>query len=249
MAEVQQQQPVIATERNREVARLYRVHSTVCEMLADRGYELRANNNQQQQNADAAGGVGGHQQDDGNWLIARDLKSFTQKVLDPAGGPLLRQQLNFVCSRTAETGERRSILVWYEPNDIKSDVIKTVIQNAESYEVHSVLIVCAAKIQPIARTYVETSNREGIAAQIELFPEDHLVVNITRHELVPKHEPLTLEETKKVLEAFALNVSMLPRLLATDPVALYFGLKRGQVVKITRKSETAGQYVTFRQVV
>jgi DNA-directed RNA polymerases I, II, and III subunit RPABC1 len=84
---------------------------------------------------------------------------------------------------------------------------------------------------------------------LEFFNLKELIVNITKHELVPKHELLNDDDLRALLERYGCKVSQLPKVLVSDPVAKYYGLKRGQVVKILRKSETAGTYVSYRYVI
>ena len=80
---------------------------------------------------------------------------------------------------------------------------------------------------------------------MKFFKENDLIVNITHHELVPKHLKLNREE-KELLTRYRLKESQLPRIQREDPVARYLGLKRGEIVKIIRRSETSGRYASYR---
>ncbi|MEE6487488.1 hypothetical protein FKM82_014917 [Ascaphus truei] len=64
---------------------------------------------------------------------------------------------------------------------------------------------------------------------LEQFLQQELLINITEHELVPEHVVMTKDEVTELLARYKLRESQLPRIQAGDPVARYFGLKRGQV--------------------
>lgn len=74
-------------------------------------------------------------------------------------------------------------------------------------------------------------------------------VEITRHSLVPKHELLSAKEKEELLKNYGISLRQLPRILENDAMVKFLNAKVGDVIKITRKSETAGETVYYRVVI
>ena len=72
--------------------------------------------------------------------------------------------------------------------------------------------------------------------------------DILEHELVPTHVILSESEKKKVFKALDFEQELLPKIKSDDPVAKAIDAKRGDVLEITRRSPTAGTFVTYRLV-
>jgi len=73
--------------------------------------------------------------------------------------------------------------------------------------------------------------------------------DILKHTLVPHHEILSEEDVEKLLKTYKIKKEDLPQMLVTDPVAKAIGAKDGDIVKIVRKSPTAGTSISYRLVV
>ena len=76
-----------------------------------------------------------------------------------------------------------------------------------------------------------------------------ITINIFENELVPKHEILSEEEKKELLKRLGIKEKELPKILESDPAARALGAKKGDVIKITRKSPTAGKCYYYRLVI
>jgi DNA-directed RNA polymerase subunit H len=72
--------------------------------------------------------------------------------------------------------------------------------------------------------------------------------DILKHKLVPDHVVLSKSEVKKVIKKLDIHPEQLPKIKIDDPVAKAIGAKPGDVLKITRKSQTAGKFITYRLV-
>ncbi|EMS18970.1 DNA-directed RNA polymerases I, II, and III subunit RPABC1 [Rhodotorula toruloides NP11] len=210
----------MADEAERETARLFRVSRTAHELVRDRGYAI----------ADEE--------------IGMSLDDFKQQYA--AGGTAIdKAKINF--SAAKEGAPEEQIYIFYAEE--ASVGIKTMrkcvefIDILESQKIPRGILIYKTSMTPSANKVITAMAQQFT---IEAFQESELLVNITHHVLVPKHEVLKPEDKKLLLQKYRLKDTQLPRIQLHDPVARYYGLKRGQVVKITRPSETAGRYVSYR---
>jgi len=66
---------------------------------------------------------------------------------------------------------------------------------------------------------------------------------------VPEQVIMKDDEKKELLERFKIKPLQLPKILTTDPVVKAIGAKEGDILKIIRKSPTAGTSEYYRIVV
>ncbi len=85
--------------------------------------------------------------------------------------------------------------------------------------------------------------------KVELLPKSFPVFDIFEHALVPFHEILSEKEKNQLLTQYKIKPYQMPQIKSGDPAVKAIGAKPGDVLKITRKSTTAGEHITYRYVV
>lgn len=69
------------------------------------------------------------------------------------------------------------------------------------------------------------------------------------HFLVPMHIKLLQKEKDELLKKYHITLKELPKIFINDPAIRHLDIKDNDVIKITRKSPTAGTTVFFRGVI
>ena len=84
---------------------------------------------------------------------------------------------------------------------------------------------------------------------VELLPKSFPVFDIFEHALVPRHEILTEKEQTQLLAQYKIQPYQMPQIKSADPAVKAIGAKPGDVLRIIRKSSTAGEHIAYRYVV
>eukprot|EP00746_Dinoflagellata_sp_MGD_P150013 gnl/MRDRNA2_/MRDRNA2_81966_c0_seq1.p1 gnl/MRDRNA2_/MRDRNA2_81966_c0~~gnl/MRDRNA2_/MRDRNA2_81966_c0_seq1.p1 ORF type:complete len:219 (-),score=53.41 gnl/MRDRNA2_/MRDRNA2_81966_c0_seq1:80-736(-) len=214
-----------------EATKLWRVRKTVFEMLNDRGWVvgdnyLKESREELEANLNAARAEGAGRE---RFVIIVNKKGEQQQGSD------------------YNPKEHRLIVFFPEENKrVGVKPIRILAEKMDERKIKEAILVVRQPLTPLAHSAI---NEAMVKMRIEVFHENELIINITRHELVAEHIPLNEKEKQALLDRYQMKPTQLPRIQVVDPVARYFGLRRDEVVKIIRPSETAGRYVTYRLVV
>ena len=79
-------------------------------------------------------------------------------------------------------------------------------------------------------------------------------INVMLHELVPEHTLLSEKEANEVIKQLKISADQLPKIRKDDPVLKILEMvegeiSEGRIVRIKRKSESAGVSIVYRMVV
>ncbi|XP_040273515.1 LOW QUALITY PROTEIN: DNA-directed RNA polymerases I, II, and III subunit RPABC1 [Bufo bufo] len=206
-----------------ETYRLWKIRKTIMQLCHDRGYLVT--------------------QDELDQTLDEFKAQFGDK---PSEGRPRRNDLYSVVAHNDDPTDQMFVFSLVEEPKVGIKTIKMYCQRRQEENITRAIIVVQQGMTTSAKQSLVDMAPKYI---LEQFLQQELLINITEHEvMVPEHVVMTKDEVTELLARYKLRESQLPRIQAGDPVCKIFGLKRGQVVKIIRPSETAGRYITYRLV-
>eukprot|EP00730_Choanoeca_flexa_P014567 TRINITY_DN6412_c0_g1_i2.p1 TRINITY_DN6412_c0_g1~~TRINITY_DN6412_c0_g1_i2.p1 ORF type:complete len:244 (+),score=17.18 TRINITY_DN6412_c0_g1_i2:48-734(+) len=218
--------------------RLWKVWTTLKQMCHDRGYRVT----REMMEMSFEDWKAAHGEKTRSLLLALGVDQF---MLISGFG--CRKELSFPVQKLDDDADQM-IVFFAEEKDVGTPTIKSLYARCREDACFRAIIVYQNKVAPMARRNIDILLTEDPPYIFEPFSEAELVFNVTRHMLVPLHEVLTPQEKDQLLRRYNVTEQNLPCMQRVDPIARYFGLRKGQIVRIVRSSKTAGRYVTYRIV-
>ena len=140
--------------------------------------------------------------------------------------------------------EKQKALIWCIPGERTVGIafINRLQKAMKEADVERGMIITSGRYTHAAKVNAKKKN-------IELLPRIFPAFNIFEHELVPKHEILTSKEREQLLTQYKVQPYQLPQIKASDPAVKIIGAKPGDILRVIRKSSTAGEHIAYRYVV
>ena len=140
--------------------------------------------------------------------------------------------------------EREDALVWCVPGESTVGIasINRLQKAMKDAEVERGIIVTDGR-------YTHAVKQGAKKRKIELLPKTFPAFDLFEHDIVPLHKILEEEEKQQLLSKYRVHPYQLPQVTSSDPAVKAIGARPGDILRIIRKSPTAGEHVAYRYVV
>ena len=130
------------------------------------------------------------------------------------------------------------------------DIEKTIKELYKVSEINNIcLLVILTQQVKINTQILEKKISEKInIPHIQVFQYNNLLFNISKHNLLPKSIRVISDtgEIKQICELKNIEKTQLPKILITDPVSYFYGIRKGQLFEFKRPSRNTGEYIYYR---
>jgi DNA-directed RNA polymerase subunit H len=94
----------------------------------------------------------------------------------------------------------------------------------------------------------DSGEKDRRKLRVSFFSVPMLVINPMKHMLVPKHEIVPAEKHKELMDSmYITSKSKFPEIkFHVDPIARCIGAVPGDIIKITRPSQSSGEAIVYR---
>lgn len=157
-----------------EVRRAFKIRKTVLEMLYDRGYNVE------------------------KIEIDAKLEDFKAQFC-PDGNNVNREQMH-LCKAKRNNPADKIMVFFPEEAKVGATPLKAIYDQMKKEDVYHSILVAREGLTSFTKQGVVKMAAETIPRIVEVFCDKELLVNITKHMLVPKHTVLTKSEKAQLLE-------------------------------------------------
>jgi DNA-directed RNA polymerase subunit H (RpoH/RPB5) len=145
--------------------------------------------------------------------------------------------------REPDTGKEETIVVRIPEKEVVGvKVLRDYAKFSKDQGIDHAILLSRQK-------YTHYARKEAREEGIEIFSTNFPFFNLFEHALVPNHAFASKEEVERIQARYSIEVTQLPKITENDPAAQLLGAKPGQVLRITRSSPTAGEFIGYRLVV
>jgi len=209
---------------------LFKSRQTILELLEDRGYPNVSSKK----------------------MNLGSFKKWAKEVCGKEDFQRTNKEYNIVKEEMTftEEGPNGLILVtWHSPPKLGSQDFTNLVARLRGIGVKMAIVIVEDSLTHCAKSTSKSLKQDG--TRIEIFTTEETQYNVSHHHLVPLHQVCTREEKTLLMKSYAVSASQLPNIKITDPMARYLGVTKGQLVKITRDSDTMpGQKtISYRSVI